>query len=225
MNLGEKLRQLRQDRDLTQPELAEAMGIEQSYLSKLENGKYVPSSDVFSQLLDALDMQVGDLVDELDQSARNQLRQIPDVARHFDMQKGLMITNRRRWLLVSSLLLALGFSLIYAGYSHLFVGNLVYNYQSNGVIFEGEYEFIFVDSRYRESDEIIARTDIDLLITRTYRGDLFIAPVEGGSRLYELDNLFSVDPWQNKAVTAIGVFLAALGLTGILLDQKISRFS
>ena len=35
MNFGDRIRQLRQDKGLTQPELADAMGIEQSYLSKL----------------------------------------------------------------------------------------------------------------------------------------------------------------------------------------------
>ena len=50
MRLGERLRQLRQARDLTQPELADAIGIEQSYLSKLENDKYVPSADIFGRI-------------------------------------------------------------------------------------------------------------------------------------------------------------------------------
>ena len=37
MTFGEKLRRLRNDKVHTQPELAELMGIEQSYLSKLQN--------------------------------------------------------------------------------------------------------------------------------------------------------------------------------------------
>ena len=35
MNFGEKLRDLRNEKKWTQPELADAIGIEQSYLSKL----------------------------------------------------------------------------------------------------------------------------------------------------------------------------------------------
>ena len=108
MNLGEKLRQLRHDENLTQPELADAMGIEQSYVSKLENDKYVPSSDVFCRILDVFKLEVGDLVDDLDQGVRNQLRQIPDVERHFSEQKQLMIGNRRRWVLISTILVAVG---------------------------------------------------------------------------------------------------------------------
>ena len=115
MNLGEKLRQLRQQRNLTQPELAEATGIEQSYLSKLENSKYVPSSDVFGRILEVFELEVGDIVDDLDQGDRNRLRQIPVVAAHFNEQKQLIIGNRRRWLLGSAVLVAVGAALIYAG--------------------------------------------------------------------------------------------------------------
>ena len=104
MKFGERLRELRNDKDLTQPELAEAMGIEQSYLSKLENDKSLPSNDVLNRILDVFDIEVGDLVNDLDQGARNQLRQIPDVGDHFDRQKQQLIGNRRRWLLASALL-------------------------------------------------------------------------------------------------------------------------
>lgn len=39
MTFADKIRSLRLALDLTQPELADAIGIEQSYLSKLETGK------------------------------------------------------------------------------------------------------------------------------------------------------------------------------------------
>jgi len=103
MNFGEKLRKLRGDQKLTQPELAGKMGIEQSYLSKLENGKSLPSNDVLNRILDVFGLEVGDLLTDLDQSAQNHLRQIPDVANHFSQQKQRLITNRRHWLLVSAL--------------------------------------------------------------------------------------------------------------------------
>ena len=112
MNLGEKLRQLRKDRKLTQPELADAIGIEQSYLSKLENDKYVPSSDVFGRILEEFDLSVGDLVDELDSGSRLRLRQIPEVAGHFNRQKERILGNRRSWLLGSAVLLAVGAALV-----------------------------------------------------------------------------------------------------------------
>jgi transcriptional regulator with XRE-family HTH domain len=43
MTLGKKLCARH---NLSQPELAEKIGSEQSYLSKLENDKYVPSNEI-----------------------------------------------------------------------------------------------------------------------------------------------------------------------------------
>lgn len=57
MHFGERLKQLRTERGLTQPQLAQAAGIEQSYLSKLENDKSVPSAEMFSTLLAGLGME------------------------------------------------------------------------------------------------------------------------------------------------------------------------
>ena len=62
MKFGHKIRQLRNDKNLTQPQLAESMGIEQSYLSKLENDKSMPSNDVLNRILDVFDIELGDLV-------------------------------------------------------------------------------------------------------------------------------------------------------------------
>lgn len=57
MSFHENLRTLRLARGLTQPALAEKAGIEQSYLSKLENGRSRPSEDVLTRLAQALDVK------------------------------------------------------------------------------------------------------------------------------------------------------------------------
>lgn len=54
MAMAANLKHWRQVRGLTQPELAEMAGIEQSYLSKLENGRSVASDNVRQRLADAL---------------------------------------------------------------------------------------------------------------------------------------------------------------------------
>ena len=51
MTLGEQLKKLRNAKDLSQPDLANIAGIEQSYLSKLENDKSIPSNDISRKLL------------------------------------------------------------------------------------------------------------------------------------------------------------------------------
>ena len=51
MTLGQKIKQLRTDKEMSQPDLAQLIGIEQSYLSKLENDKAFPSDEMFNQIL------------------------------------------------------------------------------------------------------------------------------------------------------------------------------
>ncbi len=221
MQFGEKLRLLRKNKGLTQPELAETMGIEQSYLSKLENGKSLPSNDVLNRILDVFSLGIGDLVDDLDQGVRNQLRQIPDVATHFNNEKRQLIGNRRRWILISSALIASGVALIYAGNVHLFYPNVVYQYRSEGVILDGESKEFFQRSHAREL--VDQRRNEEYLTTWEYRGNVFNVPVDGGSRTYYLDGHRETDPWQNKGVTFIGLLLGVFGAIGLVLERKLSR--
>src|SRR5437764_790766 len=58
MNFGERLKQIRTEKGLTQPQFAAMAGIEQSYLSKLENDKSVPSAEMFSSILSGLGLDV-----------------------------------------------------------------------------------------------------------------------------------------------------------------------
>lgn len=47
---GERLRNARMERDMTQKELAELIGISPNLLSKYENGKLIPSGDALIRL-------------------------------------------------------------------------------------------------------------------------------------------------------------------------------
>ncbi|MCL1076679.1 XRE family transcriptional regulator [Parashewanella spongiae] len=51
MTLGQIIKQIRVEKALSQPELAEKIGIEQSYLSKLENDKSLPSNEMLQAIL------------------------------------------------------------------------------------------------------------------------------------------------------------------------------
>ena len=67
MPFHENLRTLRLARGLTQPLLAEKAGIEQSYLSKLENGRSKPSEDVLVRLAQALEVKLETLQQDGDE--------------------------------------------------------------------------------------------------------------------------------------------------------------
>lgn len=236
MKLGQKLRQLRVDKQMTQPDLAEALGIEQSYLSKLENDKSLPSNDVLNRILDVFELDLAELIDALGQGPRNQLRHLPDVADYLRSQKRMIIGNRKRWLLSSSATLALGVALIYAGVAQMFFSTTVYQYMSHGVVREGEPKEIFRrpqmavaeladhQARAAAGDAIRARINEDFVLSSRFRGSIFNVKTDGGSRTYYLQSETEIDPWQNKGVTFLGVLLAILGLAGIALERKLSRF-
>ena len=226
--------QLRNEKQLTQPELAGSMGIEQSYLSKLENGKSLPSNDILNRILDVFGLEIGSLVDDLDQGAQNQLRQIPDVASHFSRQKQQLIGNRQRWLVISAFLLSFGVAFIYGGHEHLFFSNVLYEYSSGGVVHDGESKLVFYDPQRsmprgldREAEtgflnSIAARANEDYLLLSEFHGNFYNVEVEGGSRSYRLTSETEIDPWQSKLVVFIGVLMTVLGLTGIFLERKLS---
>ena len=64
MELSERIRFLRKKKGLNQGELAEAIGINPSHLSRLENGKYQPSVDALQRIAQALEVSVDYLLSE-----------------------------------------------------------------------------------------------------------------------------------------------------------------
>jgi len=74
MPLGEKLRSIRQQKGMTQEQVAEKMGYKNlSYVSDAENNKFVPAEDKLKKWAEALGMtweQMQDLVLEADLEER-----------------------------------------------------------------------------------------------------------------------------------------------------------
>ena len=70
-HLGSNLRALRNAAGLTQPQLAERAGIEQGYLSKLENGRAAPSQEVIERLATALAVTPAQLTAPTDHAQRS----------------------------------------------------------------------------------------------------------------------------------------------------------
>ena len=83
MSLGARIRDLRQSRELTQRELATAVGKNSTYLSKIENDREKPSESLIHAVADALGVDVNELLllaGRVPPEFREALRRGPDAA-------------------------------------------------------------------------------------------------------------------------------------------------
>jgi transcriptional regulator with XRE-family HTH domain len=240
MNVGERIKQLRSDRNLTQPQLAEAVGIEQSYLSKLENDKSLPSADIFQALLKALTVDVGTFLEAIDESiVYRQLRQIPEVANHLNANAAHSIHKIKKWLYHSAIACVIGLSLMVAGYKGLIFSGDQYYYFSEGIVLPNESKDIFGnwslqfltissdvnDPRNVKAKEMFARKNEDFLVIHEYRGDKFNVPVIDGSRTYSLVNKIEAMRTENRWIIFSGVLLAVSGVFGFFIEYRLRKIS
>jgi len=63
--VGPKIRQLRKERKMTQTELAQRIGIQQSDLSRMEKGEYRVSLDTLFKILAESNVSIGEFFDDL----------------------------------------------------------------------------------------------------------------------------------------------------------------
>lgn len=249
MTLGDKLKQLRTDKNWTQPQAAEAIGIEQSYLSKLENDKSVPSAEIFSAILNAFAVDAGKLLEGLNLAQLDrQFLLIPAVAAQLNNHKKIRKHSIKKWLFSSAISFALGLTLITAGHLGLVFSNKQYPYFSAGIVKDGESKLVFdnwkenmdmmpglgyppefMDAQ-REAitakrQEMVQRQAEDYLLTNDYRGEVFILSVDGGTRTYKLHDLYGagkeIFPIENQILMLIGFLLTFGGLTGFFVEYRL----
>jgi transcriptional regulator with XRE-family HTH domain len=238
MTLGKKLKALRAEHNLSQPELADKIGIEQSYLSKLENDKSIPSNDIFNNILHAFGLTLEQFVtgiSPITELAR--LKQIPDVAHYFSSQKIHNQNSQRRLLYLSSLLIVLATTLFYIGYSKQLFSEIQFQYESRGVILDNEPADILTRWRTylmpaQERDyELIARKKLEMakrVDTKTinvfkHAGPHFRVDVEGGYRHYRIDAEKQVKRAVNAWLQVLGVFLFSGGIMGFVLERRLFK--
>jgi transcriptional regulator with XRE-family HTH domain len=243
MNVGERIRQLRSERNLTQPQLAQAIGIEQSYLSKLENDKSVPSADIFQGVLKAFSIDVGSFLEGVDSKiVHGDLRQIPEVANLLNAKAARRVHDIRKWLLGSAAACVLGLTAIVAGYRGLIVSNLHVSYRSDGVVLPGEPANIFDSFRlllmaktasgeltHREGEKLaagyITRQDKDVVTLNEFLGTSFTQVVNGGRRLYEFNGQTESIRTENRWLMLLGTFLTFGGIFGFVVEARLRRVS
>ncbi|MCF2947115.1 helix-turn-helix domain-containing protein [Paraglaciecola aquimarina] len=230
MSLGKKLKTLRAEHNLSQPELAEKIGIEQSYLSKLENDKSIPSNDIFNNILATFGLTIETfMADITDLTVLLTLQQIPDIRHYLASRKEHSEKLRRRFLYFSSLLIVVATSLFYAGFSKLVFPVLQYQYESKWVVLEGEPDNIFSNRLNNRVSgiseelkaEIHSRTDEKVLISPVNKGRYFVMEVDGGKRKYHQINTIIVQQPVNAWLQILGVFLFSAGIMGFILERKL----
>jgi len=64
MTLQEKIRKLREDRDLSQAELAQRVEVSTGHISRLENGRYQPSVELLRKLATEFEVTTDFLLNE-----------------------------------------------------------------------------------------------------------------------------------------------------------------
>jgi len=139
MNFGQRLKQLRQSKGWSQPELAQAIGIEQSYLSKLENDKSAPSPDMLNRILEAFDIDIETLLQGMDEAEiRKHLRSIPQVNGHLQAQKENARRKSKRWVIASALLCVFGITIMVMGIGFTGDSIVIYDYGSEEIVPNGE---------------------------------------------------------------------------------------
>ena len=76
VGIGSRIRHLRKDRTLTQAQLAEQIGVQQSDLCRMETGEYRVSIDVLFRILLQFKMSVADFFQEENHPVHPELREM-----------------------------------------------------------------------------------------------------------------------------------------------------
>lgn len=236
MILGELLKQRRIELDLSQSELAEQVGIEQSYLSKLESDRSLPSDDVLSAWLSALELTLSQVVQQFDPSyLQGRLRQIPSIDAYLQEQTANYQRQRRGWLVICGLLVALSLPTFYSGYTKVIFPELKYKYMSPGILMLGENPNYFrnwndtvsdLESLEKLSVRMAERSNPDIMILDEYRGRQFTVPAPEADnpdykRTYYADGTIQQPRMINGILQALGLFLAMCGVIGIALERRL----
>jgi transcriptional regulator with XRE-family HTH domain len=199
MKFGDYLKHRRTELGWTQPDAAAKAGIEQSYLSKLETGKSIPSGDVYQRLVAAFGIETKAMTAILFPAELDRLREIESVRAVLLRQDREARSLPRRWLLGGLAMLIAGGGLV--GLSRIDSGTTVrqFTYQSTGVVRPGESLDIFAGmdeepdpatpdyaERVARRNRLIERVDDRTMSSVDIRGAAFIERVPGGRRVWRL---------------------------------------
>ncbi len=235
MKLGEKIKLLRTEKELTQPELAQKAGIEQSYLSKLENDKAVPSFDIINRISMVLDCTGMELINSLSQSyVEGKLSHIPEIAAEYAVLKEKRESALKKRFIIAAFFIVTGIGSIVLGFIGLSYPHTSYKYQSKGVIKPDESDLQYSNIWLREygestkeKDERISsmkeRFNVVYKSLDINKGNFFIEIVDGGKgrRYYAFkEKIQFVNVQINLFILIIGVMLLVSGFMTFSFNKR-----
>lgn len=242
MNFGERLKQIRTGKGLTQPQFAQVAGIEQSYLSKLENDKSVPSAEMFSTILAGLRMDEATFLKEVDADVlATTLCHIPAVTLFTGKTIAAQVHHTRQWLYGAALAWVLGFAMMLAANDGIFFSNKLYKYSSPGVIRAGESENIFQTHRdilglqlqagvitpgemWKQASEFEATRARQATVEwPASRGTVYFEDVDKGRRRFDLVHTEHVQAPGNRILQFLGAIVLACGFVGLFIEWRLRR--
>lgn len=244
MNFGERLKQIRTERNLTQPQMSAAIGIEQSYLSKLENDKSQPSADMFSAIVAALELDAAEFLGGINQHVlHTSLRHIPEVSQFLNGAVTQRVHDARTWLFGAAAAGALGFALMLAANDGIFSSNQRYKYVSKGVLLNNESDTIFDQFEKIQDLKLAANTisreerarllaefeservKLATRETAESRGSVFFESAGNGRRKFELADVRYEHSPLNRVLQYLGGLLAFCGALTVVLEWRMRKAS
>lgn len=207
MKFGDDLRQKRAERGWTQPQAAFRAKIEQSYLSKLENNKSIPSGDIYARLVEAYGIDAEEMAGVLFPAELDRLREI-DALRDLLLQRSQAdIETPRRILIAGLAALMIGGGFL--GFSQLEPARMLtqYTYQSTGVIAANAPSDTEIPPGAPGEDE-------QTLFLTQMRGPVFTEQVAGGKRVWNLvgsDVVAQAPPYRWALTPGIALIIGGLG--------------
>lgn len=236
MTLGEKLRSLRSISGWTQPEFAQKLGIEQSYLSKMENDKSIPSVEMFDKLCTAYGVTPDDMIKDLDKDyIRRHLMHIPIISSSTNNSAEHAKGKRKAAVIICSSFILVAVLFFFTAYLELLSSNKYYEYRSLGVDYKHEINKCLKDNEpkhcyikytggYFPNPSVhFHSTDNDVsdsFLTHEYQGKIINKQLDQGFREYSAKQLTDKRSTANSIFLILAVFLMTLGILGLIVEAR-----
>ena len=229
MTLGQKIKHLRTDKEMSQPELAQLIGIEQSYLSKLENDKAFPSDEIFNQILNAFEIEFESFINQFEpEYIKQTLSKLSVVKSNLKQYQTQSMKYMLRWIWISSLLIILGATALISGEQEWIYKpdtTRTFSYESLGIVKKDEPLRIFTAHKKQMTDDVLARLNFHQLEFKDSQGEYFVKEIDGGKRFYYLSRKQKFDNNRgfNNWLRILGLLAVLAGIVGLSIEHKVRQ--